>query len=44
MQRASQLNLSSPLEQGAKDLVLVSNNAGSGEHRSAALLKEKRVR
>ena len=32
------------LEQGAKDLVLVTNNAGSGESDVAALLRERRVR
>lgn len=32
------------LEQGARDLVLVTNNAGSGESDVAALLREGRVR
>ena len=32
------------LEQGARDLVLVTNNAGSGETDVAALLRERRVR
>ncbi len=32
------------LEQGAKDLVLVTNNAGSGDSDVAALLRERRVR
>ena len=32
------------LEQGAKDLTLVNNNAGNGEHGMAALLKAGRVR
>jgi 3-oxoadipate CoA-transferase, alpha subunit len=32
------------LVQGAKDLTLVNNNAGNGEHGLAALLKAGRVR
>lgn len=32
------------LEQGARDLTLVTNNAGSGESDVAALLREGRVR
>lgn len=32
------------IEQGAKDLVIVNNNAGNGEHGLAALLKAGRVR
>lgn len=32
------------LEQGARDLVIVNNNAGNGEHGLAALLAAKRVR
>lgn len=32
------------IEQGAKDLTVVSNNAGNGEHGLAALLKAKRVK
>lgn len=32
------------IEQGAKDLTVISNNAGNGEHGLAALLKERRVK
>ena len=32
------------IEQGAKDLTIVSNNAGNGDQGLAALLKAKRVK
>ena len=32
------------IEQGAKELTIVSNNAGNGEHGLAALLRERRVK
>lgn len=32
------------IDQGARDLVLVSNNAGNGDHGMAALIKARRVR